>query len=90
MFTVGGIIGTNEDQKKLDRSGLLSHSFVRTGNDPLEISVPPLSVREKHWLDSMLDKNFSLTKLQFELDEELLENYRLFYKEYPTYMETLL
>lgn len=90
MFTFGGILGTEEDEQRLQSTPLLNHRFVRTGRDPLEISVPSLSVREKHWLDSKLDKNFSLRKLQFELDEELLENYRKFYKEYPTYMETLL
>ena len=90
MFTLGGMIGTDEDESQLESSGVLDHKFVRTRTDSLEISVPPLSVREKHWLDSMLDKNFNSEKLHFELDEELLENYRQFYKEYPTYMETLL
>lgn len=90
MFTFGGIIGSNEDETHLEGSRLLGHRFVRTQSDSLEISVPPLSIREKYWLDSMLDKNFNSKKLQFELDEELLENYRKFYKEYPTYLETLL
>jgi hypothetical protein len=90
MLTVGGIIGTEEDEQALQGSRMLDHRFVRAISDPLEISVPPLTVREKHWLDSRLDGNLTANKLQFELEEELLDNYRKFYKEYPTYMETLL
>jgi len=90
MLTVGGIIGTEEDEQVLQGSGMLYHRFVRTNSDYLEISVPPLTIREKHWLDSRLDKNLTAGKLRFELEEDLLDNYRKFYKEYPTYMETLL
>lgn len=90
MFTVGGIIGTEEDEQALRGSGILNHRFVRTNSDSLEISVPPLTIREKHWLDSRLDRNLTAAKLQFELEDELLDNYRKFYKEYPTYMEALL
>jgi len=90
MLTVGGIIGTEEDRQALEGSGILDHRFVRTNSDYLEISVPPLTIREKHWLDSRLDKNLTAGKLRFELEEDLLDNYRKFYKEYPTYMETLL
>jgi hypothetical protein len=87
MMTIGGMIGTDEDQGAL--SGF-DHKFVRTTMEHLVISVPPLTVREKHWLDSRICKGFTTKKLDFELDEELLENYRTFYKEYPTYMEALL
>ena len=87
MMTIGGMIGTEEDQGALSK---FDHKFVRTTSEHLEISVPPLTVREKHWLDSRLCNGFTVKKLGFELEEELLENYRTFYKEYPTYMEALL
>jgi len=90
MWTVGGVVGTAEDEGVLRDAGVFNHPFVRTGKDYLTISVPPLTVREKHWLDSRLDPNLTAAKLAFELDEKLLENYRKFYKQYPTYMETLL
>jgi hypothetical protein len=90
MLTIGGIIGTEEDEQILQKSKILNHKFVRISRDPLEISVPPLTVREKHWLDSHLDGNFTVKRLKFELEEDLLANYCKFYKEYPTYMETLL
>jgi|ERR1035437_3875684 hypothetical protein len=90
MLTVGGMIGTEEDERSLRKAGILDHRLVRSGPDYLEISVPPLTVREKHWLDHRLDEKLTAAKLTFELDEELLQNYRRFYREYPTYMETLL
>jgi hypothetical protein len=90
MLTIGGIIGTDEDGQALLGSGILAHRFVRTDSVPLEISVPPLTAREKYWLDSHLDEKLTVDKLQFELEEELLGNYRRFYKEYPSYVETLL
>lgn len=90
MLTVGGIIGTEQDEEELQASRILGHRFVRRNSEYLEISVPPLTIREKHWLDSRLDGNLRADKLQFELEEELLDNYRKFYKEYPTYMEALL
>ena len=89
MLTVGGIIGNEEDVGMVERD-ISGHDFVRTDKEPLVISVPPLTVREKQWLDSRLDKNLSVDHVQFELEEEFLENYRLFYKEYPTFLEALL
>lgn len=90
MFTLGGVIGTDEDEHALQNCGILTHKFVRTGSECLEISLPPLTIREKQWLDSRLDGKLKVTNLQFELEEELLNSYRKFYKEYPTYVEGLL
>jgi hypothetical protein len=90
MLTVGGMIGTEADQGSLEAAGVFSNRFVRTGSDYLHISVPPLTIREKHWLDCRLDANLTSARLQFELDEDLLKNYRDFYKQYPTYLEALL
>jgi hypothetical protein len=90
MFTVGGMIGTEEDQRDLERKAILSHKFVKSGSEYLEISVPQLTLREKQWIDCRLDAKLTADKLRFELEEDLLQNYRSFYKEYPTYLETLL
>jgi len=90
MLTIGGVIGTDQDHENIDRAGIFEHRFVKSGADALEISVPPLTLREKYWLDSRLDSKLTVAKIYFELDDELLQNYRTFYKEYPTYLETLL
>jgi hypothetical protein len=90
MLTVGGIVCDQQDYTALQQSGVLEHRFVRNTDDALEISVPPLTFREKQWLDSRLDKKLKADKLVFELEEEFLRNYKIFYKEYPTFVEMLL
>ncbi|HEV2202644.1 MAG TPA: O-methyltransferase [Bryobacteraceae bacterium] len=87
MLTLGGIIGTEADESRVQG---FSHRFVRTGKDYLTISVPPLTLREKQWIDRRLDDELTTKKLSFELDDDPLKNYIKFYKEYPTYLETLL
>lgn len=90
MFTLGGMIGTEEDERAIKKARILDHRFVRPGSKCLEISVPPLTMREKQWLDTRVGPQLTAEKLKFELDEDLLQNYCTFYKEYPTYLETLL
>ncbi len=90
MLTLGGIVGAATDEQAVRDAGILEHRFVRTGSDYLEISVPPLTIREKQWIDCRLHPGLKADRLSFELDEELLANYCKFYKEYPTYLETLL
>jgi hypothetical protein len=90
MLTVGGVLGTKEDEENLRDTGILDLPLVRTGSTPLEISVPPLTLRERQWLDRRLSATLTSSKLSFELDEELLQNYCRFYSQYPTYLETLL
>lgn len=90
MLTIGGMVGTPDDEAKLQEGGILEHKFVRTETEQLKISVPPLTMREKHWLDSRLYGDIQPGKLAFELDEDLLKNYCDFYKQYPTYLEALL
>jgi hypothetical protein len=90
MLTIGGMIGSERDQDRLESAKALDHRFVRRGSEPLAITLPPLTLREKHWLDSRLFGEIKTKKLAFELDKDLLENYCEFYKEYPTYTEALL
>ena len=56
----------------------------------MKISVPPLTIREKNWLDQNLSQEFSGEQLAFELDKEMYDSFKKFYKYYPTYYETLL
>lgn len=90
MLTIGGIICEPKEERRLQREGALRHKFIRTDAEALEISVPPLTVREKLWLDKHLDKDLTANKTVFELEDDLLSNYRTFYKEYPTFVEMLI
>ncbi len=86
MMTIGGMIGNANDVERL-RQPVMTHRNVRTGADFLKILVPYLTTREKNWLDSRLTEKTSAEHVIFEIDQELLDSYRSFYKEYPTYFE---
>ncbi len=58
--------------------------------EPVTIAVPPLTVREKHWLDSHIKTATNPKRVRFEIDPEMLNNFRSYYKHYPTYYETLI
>jgi len=90
MLTVGGMLGNDESAKQLRNSGVYNLSFIETGSEPKRISVPPLTVREKQWLERNLRKSLTSSKLAFELDAEFVETFRQFYRHYPTYYETLI
>jgi hypothetical protein len=90
MLTIGGMIGTQEDEQALTDAGVFEHPFVRRGDESLQISVPPLTLRETQWLNHRLNASLRADRLKFELDEALLDSYRMFYRQYPTYLEALL
>ena len=90
MLTVGGIIGNEASAVNLREKKIDEWKYVRTNDHNLEIVLPYLTIREKQWIDSVLRPSLSYDKLIFELDEELLEGYRQFYKEYPTFAEAML
>ncbi len=89
MITVGGIIDNPSAAERLERSGVFDLDYVERGEDLVRITVPPLTIREKQWIDSNLAKNLSAKK-KLDIDDKLLANYMRFYKYYPTYYETLL
>lgn len=91
MLTFGGIIETPERIAHLESGGYLRESFACRGREPMLISVPQLTVREKQWLDQNLRSvEAGLECKEFEIDKESLENYCKFYRHYPTYYETLV
>jgi Putative O-methyltransferase len=90
MITVGGVIGGPEHMQRLQDKNFYNEPHVTNGAEPIVVSVPPLTMREKHWLDSRIDDNLTVDKLAFELEQEFFENYRRYYKEYPTFVEALM
>jgi len=90
MLTLGGIVANDTVERAVERSGVWDLDFVERGATPRTISVPPLTIREKQWLDSNLKRLRGAEDLKFELDETLLENFRRYYRHYPTYYETLI
>ena len=90
MLSIGGIIGDDETRMQLKQCKIYELDFVTEGLEPVKISVPPLTIREKNWLDQNLSQEFSGEQLAFELDKEMYDSFKKFYKYYPTYYETLL
>lgn len=89
MMTLGGMIGDATDGARLEQTGVYDLHFVTRAKDPIRISVPPLTVREKQWLDQHLGDSLKAEDLEFELPEQMLKNFRRFYRYYPTYYEVL-
>ena len=87
MLSVGGMIGDVRTREKLEGSRVFDLGFVGDMEEPEVISVPPLTLREKHWLDQNLKTE---KELEFELKPELLASFRKYYRHYPTYYETLV
>lgn len=91
MLTFGGLIDSPERIDDLLTAGFVREPYIGAGADPLEISVPHLTLREKSWLDQHLKRiDRKPDKVVFELDGEAVGNYHKFYKYYPTYYETLI
>lgn len=91
MLTFGGLVDTPERIEQLRQSDFLNGAYAATEEEPLVVSVPHLTVREKHWLDQHLDASRREPEsLEFELDQEALDNYCRYYRYYPTYYETLV
>ena len=90
MLTVGGIVESTDGVTKLDETGVLTGDCFNGENEPVEISVPPLTVREKLWLDQNVSEELRLADLAFELDEQFFDHYKRYYRYYPVYHEALL
>ena len=98
MLTLGGIIGNEQTHKILEDAGIYKLKFITDAEEPIEISVPPLTVREKNWLEKNLSKleqhllnNTDLPlDMPFEIKAELVKNFVKYYRHYPFYYETLV
>lgn len=92
MLSVGGMIGTDEDRRRLrslDRNELF---FMRDDitEKPFLIRVPLVTRKERHYLDQNMPcrKNWSPSAFEMKLDD--IEDYRKIYRYYPAYTEMLL
>lgn len=87
MLTVGGLLDTADARQKLVEAGIFDHPFIITGNEPVEISVPNLTIREKQWLDTNIVGKDPRPQLAFELKSKYLKNYLQWYRYYPAFYE---
>jgi hypothetical protein len=89
MLTLGGMIEKDSQNKIIVESGIYKLPYINKFSEPLKISVPPLTIREKQWLDQKIKKGSVPDKISFELKNQLLKNYIDYYKHYPQYHEAL-
>jgi len=98
MLTIGGIIDSSNSRENIEQSGIYNLHFVSRESEPILISVPPLTIREKIWLEKNLtsiekhltDNNCLPNNMAFEIEIKLVKNFIKYYRHYPLYYETLL
>lgn len=90
MLTLGGIIDEEGEGRALWANHLRRLKFLTRRLDPVEISVPALTLRERHWLDQNI-KDHTLTKrLPFELRKTMIKAYSKYNRHYPDYHEVVI
>lgn len=92
MLTVGGMIGTQRERRRIAGSGLAETEYYRNDlkEDPCIITVPRLTRKERQHLDAHMPCGEGWTPLEFELSAENLAAYQKIYRYCPTYAELLL
>lgn len=88
MVTVGGLLESASGSRL--STEFLAEDFVNTTADPLGISVPPLTVKERQYIDGHIRKSALVGRLPFELEGTLLKNYIKWYRRYPSYFEAMM
>ncbi len=92
MLTYGGIVCNLSLRTELSKVDWTSWDGVETGREPRSLTVPPLTHKEKQWLDShMKKKDRKVSRhMPFELKDSARDAYLRYYRHYPTYADSLL
>ncbi len=92
MLSVGGMIGTEEDGRKLQTLNKLHLPFLRDSivANPYEINVPLLTRKERLHLDSFMPCRSSWRPREFVMKPADVLAYREIYPYFPAYTEMLL
>ncbi|MFX1487478.1 MAG: O-methyltransferase, partial [Promethearchaeota archaeon] len=81
MLTIGGMVGTKKDRRKIMKSRLAHMDYVRLRFEekPFWIRVPKITRKERLYLDSNMPSDPGWKPKEFEMSDEDLENYRSIY-----------
>ena len=94
MLTIGGIISSKEERKKLKMIDWKELPFVRRklNMEPFRIEVPVLTRKERFYIDSHMPciSDWIPDPKDFEIDPEDITAYRQVYRYCPLYAELLL
>ena len=92
MITVGGMIGSNADNRRLSATRLVDRVYYRAdfSSDPYVIRVPRLTRKERLYLDSHMPCEDDWLPSDFELSADDVRAYREVYRFLPSYGELLM
>ena len=91
MLTVGGMIGSRPEKRRITRSALTPDYYRRSlEEEPCVITVPSLTRKERLHLDAKMPCEDGWTPSEFELSADNVEAYRTIYRYCPTYAELML
>lgn len=92
MITIGGIIGSKAERRRIDGSKLVDTFYIRRDfkSDGYHIRVPQVTRRERLYLDSAMPCSEDWGPDEFELSKMDIHNYREIYRFFPAYAELLL
>lgn len=92
MVTIGGVLGTNTEKRKINGSKLGETSYVRRDlkTTGYRIRVPKVTRKERLYLDSAMPCSDEWEPNKFEMSKDDVLLYREIYRFFPAYAELLL
>jgi Putative O-methyltransferase len=92
MITLGGMIGSRRERRRITRSSLAKTAYARTHlpAEPFRITVPKVTRKERLHLDSAMPCGENWRPEEFEIDPDAVRAYREVYRFLPAYAELLL
>lgn len=92
MLSIGGMIGTEADLRKIQTLDKNEYFFMRNdvAGDPFLIRVPLVTRKERHYLDQNMPCQKGWSPSPFEMKPEDVDDYMTIYRYYPAYTEMLL
>jgi hypothetical protein len=92
MLTLGCVIGTEDDARRVENSQLTSQVYYRGDfrAAPYEIVVPVVTRKERGYLDKAMPCRDGWVPKDFEMGSDDVARYREVYRFLPAYAELLL
>jgi hypothetical protein len=92
MVTVGGVIGTNLEERNVTASGVVDQIYSTKSFEeaPYRITVPVLTRKERLYLDAAMPCGSTWSPREFEMPPELIQAYREVYRFFPSFAELLV
>lgn len=92
MLSVGGMIGGDEDKRRIRSLNSRELFFMRDNiaAEPFSIRVPLVTRKERHYLDQNMPCSKNWCPKAFEMKANDVKDYSQIYRYYPAYTEMLL